>query len=267
MILLHNIKTYLRSFLAKRTKNRREQMQLMVYLTFSAMIIVGMPLHFAFGLIGHEEAIFQIVSFCVWVFAVVSLWLYLSRRECLTKTFFLTTVSYQLVESIGIVYIAATALPECMAEHQKLMLINNVLSFLTLLIACMGLAPYAPTVIFSLFALSMGVSHIICPEVVLSRFVLLFFYTMTCMWIYSLLVQRLGRITAREINSHERFQADVEGVFRMSKAEIVSLIQVCRGTSRGGETEDSAVAHFSKETRSNLIAWGGTYKTCNMNRP
>ena len=244
------------SFIDGHCNSRKEQMQLMVYLVFSVMIIFGMPLHFVFGLVGYDGILFQILSLAVWVCGVIFLILYLSGRMSMTKAFFWLSVSYQFVESVGIVYIAAMARPEWMEVYQKLMLVNEILSLVNLLIVCMGLVPHASTVAFAIFSLSMGVAYVICPEVMLSQFVLLFFYAMLGIWIYSLVMQRLVNSTTREISDYKQFQDSVLDMFHMSKTELVALIQLCRGAKRAGEMDKGVMSHLTEQTRHNLIALG-----------
>ena len=243
------------TFLDGHCNSRKEQMQLMVYLVFSAMIIFGMPLHFGFGLIGYE-GIFQIISFAVWLCGVVFLILYLSRRLTLMKAFFWLSVLFQLFESVGIVYIAVMTRPDWLEVHQKLLLVNEVLSLCNLIVVCMGLVPRAPTVVFFMFSVSMGVSYAICPEVMLSQFVLLFFFGMTGFWVYSLVMQRLVNSTRHEISDYKQFQDSVLDMFHMSKTELVALIQLCRGAKCAGEMDKGVMSHLTEQTRHNLIALG-----------
>ena len=244
------------AFLAGRSHGRKEEMQLMVFLVFSAMIIFGMPLHFAFGLIGYQEVSLRLVSLSVWLGGVTFLVLYLTGRLRLLKAFFWMSVSYQLLESAGIVYLAAIVRPEWIAVHQQLLLVNGIVSFVNLLIVCMGLVPHAPTVVFALFALAEGAAYAICPKVMLSQFVLLFLYAMTGLWVYSLVTQRLLDSTSRTLIDYKQFQDSVLDMFHMSKAEVVSLIQLCRGAGRSDGNDSKVLANLSEHTRHNLIALG-----------
>ena len=176
------------------------------------------------------------------------------------KAFFWLSVLFQLFESVGIVYIAVMTRPDWLEVHQKLLLVNEVLSLCNLFVVCMGLVPRAPTVVFFMFSVSMGVSYAICPEVMLSQFVMLIFFGMTGIWLYSLMVQRLVNSTSLEISNYKQFQDSVLDMFHMSKTELVALIQPCRGTKRAGEMDKGVLSHLSEHTRHNLIALGAYLK-------
>ena len=250
----------LQSFMARHCKNRMEEMRLMVFLTDSAMLIFGMPLHFALGLIGYKGLPLQAISFGMWLCSIAFLLLFLTHRFTLTKAFFWLSVAVQIFESGRIVYLAAMTRPDWLAAHQMLLLVNEVLSLCNLIVACMGLVPKAPTVVLVLFALAEGAAYAICPEVMLSQFVLLFFFSMTGVWLYSLVMQRVVSSTRQELDDYKQFQDSVVDMFNMSKAEVVSLIQLSRGAGRSDGMDSKVLANLSEHTRHNLIALGAYLK-------
>ena len=235
-------------------------MQLVLFLTVSFMSIFGMPLHFVFGLIGYRGIPLQAISASIWLSNLILLTLFLTRRLSLEKSFFWRAVLYQFLESVRIVYLAAMAQQGWLEAHQMLMLINEILSLCNLIVICMGLVPLAPTVVFILFSVSMGVAYAICPEVMLSQFVMLISFGMTGIWLYSLMVQRLVNSTSLEISDYKQFLDSVLDMFHMSKTELVALIQLCRGTKRAGEMDKGVLSHLSEHTRHNLIALGAYLK-------
>ena len=212
---------------------------MVLFLTVSLMSIFGMPLHFVFGLIGYRGIPLQAISASIWLSNLILLTLFLTRRLSLEKSFFWRAVLYQFFESVRIVYLAAMAQQGWLEAHQMLMLINEILSLCNLIVICMGLVPLAPTVVFILFFVSMGVAYAICPEVMLSQFVMLIFFGMTGIWLYSLMVQRLVNSTSLEISNYKQFQG---------------------GTKRAGEMDKGVLSHLSEHTRHNLIALGAYLK-------
>ena len=248
--------SHFRSFLSKRCIDRKEEMQLVVYLVYSVMIIFGMPLHFGLGLIGREGFLVRTISFVEWLCCFVFLALYLSRRMHLKTTFFWLSVCLQFAVGLSIVLIAVMARPENLISSQKLLTVNGILSLFNILMVCMGLVPNASTVIMALFTLFTGVAYVICPQIMLSQFVLLFFYSMLGVWGYSLLMHHLFRSTSREINDYKMFQNGVLNKFHMSKAEALSLIQLSREAGRVDGIDDKVLGNLSERTRHNLIALG-----------
>ena len=230
--------SHFRSFLSKRCIDRKEEMQLVVYLVYSVMIIFGMPLHFCFGLIGQEGFLLRTISFVEWLCCFVFLALYLSGRM------------------LSIVLIAVMARPENMIYSQKMLTVDDILSLFNILMVCMGLVPNASTVIMALFTLFTGVAYVICPQIMLSQFVLLFFYSMMGVWICSLLMHHLFRSTSREINDYKMFQDGVLNMFHMSKAEAITLIRLSREAGRVDGIDDQVLENLSERTRNNLIALG-----------
>ena len=253
---LNTILSHICSFLTHRCVDRKEEMQLVVYLVYSVMIIFGIPLHFGFGLIGQEGFLLRAISFVVWLCGLVFLALYLSRRIRLKTAFFWLSVCFQFLECLGIVIIAVTARPENMIYSQKMLTANDILSLFNILMVCMGLVPKASTVIIALFTLFTGVAYVICPEIILSQFLMLFFYAMVGVWGYSLLMQHLVRSTSREISDYKDFQDGVLDMFHMSKAEALSLIQLSRQAGRVDGIDDKMLENLSERTRHNLIALG-----------
>ena len=218
--------SHFRSFLSKRCIDRKEEMQLVVYLVYSVMIIFGMPLHFCFGLIGQEGFLLRTISFVEWLCCFVFLALYLSGRM------------------------------QNMIYSQKMLTVDDILSLFNILMVCMGLVPNASTVIMALFTLFTGVAYVICPQIMLSQFVLLFFYSMMGVWICSLLMHHLFRSTSREINDYKMFQDGVLNMFHMSKAEAITLIRLSREAGRVDGIDDQVLENLSERTRNNLIALG-----------
>ncbi|MFW5510669.1 MAG: helix-turn-helix transcriptional regulator [Prevotella sp.] len=248
--------SHFRSFLSKRCIDRKEEMQLVVYLVYSVMIIFGMPLHFGFGLIGQEGFLLRTISFVEWLCCFVFLALYLSGRMHLKTTFFWLSVCLQFAVGLSIVLIAVMARPENMIYSQKMLTVNGILSLFNILIVCMGLVPNASTVIMALFTLFTGVAYVICPQIMLSQFVLLFFYSMLGVWGYSLLMHHLFRSTSREISDYKMFQDGVLNMFHMSKAEAITLIRLSREAGRVDGIDDQVLENLSERTRNNLIALG-----------
>ena len=148
------------------------------------------------------------------------------------------------------------ARPENLISSQKLLTVNGILSLFNILMVCMGLVPNASTVIMALFTLFTGVAYVICPQIMLSQFVLLFFYSMMGVWICSLLMHHLFRSTSREINDYKMFQDGVLNMFHMSKAEAITLIRLSREAGRVDGIDDKVLENLSERTRNNLIALG-----------
>jgi DNA-binding NarL/FixJ family response regulator len=90
----------------------------------------------------------------------------------------------------------------------------------------------------------------------LNQFVLLIFYAMVGIWLYSFVMQRMVRSTSREISDYKMFQEGVLGMFHMGKAEALSLIQLSREAGRVDGIDDKVLGNLSERTRHNLIALG-----------
>ena len=236
----------------KHCRNRIEQMQLMMYLVYSVSTIIGMPLHFALGLIGHKGIYLQAISVGMWLSGIVLFVLFLSGRLHLTKALFVLT----FFECVRIVFLAAMTGPDWLEAHQKLLLLNEILSYCNLVVVCISLVPKAPTVVFAMYTLSVGGAYAICPEVMLNQFVLLIFYAMVGIWLYSFVMQRIVRSTSREISDYKMFQEGVLGMFHMGKAEALTLIQLSREAGRVDGIDDKVLGNLSERTRHNLIALG-----------
>ena len=119
-----DLKARVHSFLAKHCSDRKDEMQLMVYLTYQVLVILGMPMHFAFGFIGQEDFCLKAISIGIWLTAVVVFILFLSKRLRLPKAFFWLAVPFQFFECVRIVYLAAMTSPTWLIAHQKLVVIN-----------------------------------------------------------------------------------------------------------------------------------------------
>ena len=174
-------------------------MQLMMYLVYSVLTIIGMPLHFALGLIGQKGIYLQAISVGMWLSSIVLFVLFLSGRLRLTKALFVLTISYQFFECVRIVFLAAMTGPDWLEAHQKLLLLNEILSYCNLVVVCISLVPKAPTVVFAMYTLSVGGAYAICPEVMLNQFVLLIFYAMVGIWLYSFVLGNLSERTRHNL--------------------------------------------------------------------
>ena len=250
------IKTRIFDYLAKFYKNRLDQIQLMIYLVFSVLTIIGMPFHFLLGWIGERGIYLQAISVGMWLSSIVVFVLFLSRRLRLIRALFCLTFSYQFFECLRIVFLAAMTRPDWLEVHQKLLLLNEMMSYFNMVIVCISLLPKAPTILFAMYLLSVGVAYAICPEVMLNQFVLLIFYAMLGIWLYSFVMQRMVKLTHSEISDYKDFQNGVLDMFHMSKAEALSLIQLSRDAGRGDGIDDTVVKNLTEHTRHNIIALG-----------
>lgn len=251
-----DLKARVHSFLAKHCSDRKDEMQLMVYLTYQVLVIFGMPMHFAFRIIGQEDFCLKAISIGIWLTAVVVFILFLSKRLSLPKAFFWLAVPFQFFECVRIVYLAAMTSPTWLIAHQKLVVINELLSYCNLVGVCVGLVPLAPTLILGMYLVSIGVAYVICPSVMVNQFVLLTSYYMVGIWVYFLITRRLVSSTARDMKGYKQFQDSVLDMFHMGKAELVSIIQLCRGAGRRDEMYGKMLANLSEQTCYNLIAIG-----------
>lgn len=251
-----DLKARVHSFLAKHCSDRKDEMQLMVYLTYQVLVILGMPMHFAFGFIGQEDFCLKAISIGIWLTAVVVFILFLSKRLRLPKAFFWLAVPFQFFECVRIVYLAAMTSPAWLIAHQKLVVINELLSYCNLVGVCVALVPLAPTLILGMYLVSIGVAYVICPSVMVNQFVLLTSYYMVGIWVYFLITRRLVSSTARDMKGYKQFQDSVLDMFHMGKAELVSIIQLCRGAGRRDEMYGKMLANLSEQTCYNLIAIG-----------
>lgn len=121
---------------------------------------------------------------------------------------------------------------------------------------CVGLVPLAPTLVLGMYLVSIGVAYVICPSVMVNQFVLLTSYYMVGIWLYFLITRRLVSSAARDMKGYKQFQDSVLDMFHMGKAELVSIIQLCRGAGRRDEMYGKMLANLSEQTCYNLIAIG-----------
>lgn len=244
------------AFISKRTNGRLEQMQLMVFMVASAMVIVGMPFHFLFNWVGNNEIVLRSISIAIWICAIVILGLYAQKRLRLESAFLSLSISFQLLTSFRILYLTLTCTPEQLFLHHELIIMNEVLTFTNFLVPCIGMVRKAPSWVLSLFIGTIAIAYIINPAVVGSQFLLLFTFVMVCVWGYAILMRSIYNKTSREINDYEQLQDSILDMFNMSKMEMVSLIQLCRQTGHNPSIDQKVVKKLSEQTRHNLISLG-----------
>lgn len=119
-------------------------MRLIVYLVISTMAIVGMPFHFFFNWIGNNDIILQGISATIWLSVILILSLYILRKMSLETAYLATVTSFQVLTSVRIVYLAATATAAQLPLYKELILINEVMTLSTsstLVWACCAMAP------------------------------------------------------------------------------------------------------------------------------
>lgn len=231
----------LHAFVSERTTGRLGQMQLMVFLVTSAMIIVGRPFHFLFYRMGNDGRVLQSASVAIWLCAIVILGLYLKKRLQLETAFLSLAISSQLLTSFRILYLTLACTPEQQFLHHELIIMNEALAFSNFLLSCIGMVRKAPSWVLGLFIVTIAIAYIINPAVAGSQFVLLFTFVMVCVWGYAMLMRTIYNKTSREINDYEQLQDSILDMFNMSKMEMVSLIQLCRQTGHNQSIDQKVV--------------------------
>ncbi len=246
----------LHAFISKRANGRLDQMQLMVFMVASAMVIVGMPFHFLFNWVGNNEIILRSISIAIWICAIVILGLYAQKRLRLETAFLSLSISYQLLTSFRILYLTLACTPEQTSLHHELIIMNEALTFTNFLVSCIGMVRNAPSWVLGLFIVTITIAYLINPTVAGSQFVLPFAFVMVCVWGYAMLMRTVFNKTSREINDYKQLQDSILEMFNMSKTEMVSLIQLCRKTGHDQSVDRKMVSKLSEQTRHNLISLG-----------
>lgn len=244
------------AFISRRAKGRMEQMRLMVFLVGAAMVLIGMPLHFLFGWVGYDDLVLRGISMAIWLAALAVVWLYVAKRLKLDAALLDLSVSYQLLTSFRILYLALSATPNTVPLYHELVILNEALSLTNFLVVCMGMVRNAPTAVLALFLIPLGAAYIINPGVVASQFVLFFILVTVCIWAYAITMRVLFSNATKEIDDYKRLQASILDMFNMSKVEMLSLVNLCRSTGHSKDVDRKMVGKLSEQTRHNLISLG-----------
>ncbi len=242
-------------FFGKRAHDGIELTRLTVFLVFSLLAIIGLPLHFAFNIWGDDQAILDGISFSVWMSSLILLLLYIYNKVSLSKAFFTSAVITQLLEGLGIVYMAATAQGSFTTVFENIVL-NEAVCFTVFLITCMGLLKNAPTWLFAIYLASLGMAYAINPTVVASQFTIIFAFVMACIWLYMIALRIFIGNTSHELSDYKQLQDSILDMFGMSKVEMVTLVQICRKAESSLDLNYSKVGKLSRRTRDNLILLG-----------
>lgn len=257
--VLDTISKQVLSFLRQRAPGRIETIRLAVYLVFSFMGILGMPLHFAFNVMGDSQLPLYLISIVVWLWTIVILLLFIYNKMSLGKAFFFHAVGAQLLECAGIIYLAASGQPASYPVHEDI-LFNETVCFTVFLLTCMGLMKNAPTCTYFILLITMAASYVINPAVMQSQMVIVFVFFMTCVWIYMILLRITMMSTRQELDDYKQFQNSVLDTLNMSKVEMVALVQICRQSDADHPVDYGGLDKFSRRTRDNLIRLGSYLK-------
>ena len=244
------------SFISRRTHNRVEMTRLAVYMVFTLLAIVGMPFHFLFNWVGGGHVVLHLISVAVWLTSIVILGLYIYNKVSLGKAFFWLVIATQLLESLGLVYMAVIASPVPGSEMYQNIILNEMLCFIIFALSCLGLLKWAPTSTLCIFLVALGLCHAIRPGALSVQFTRLFVFIMLCVWIYMIVERILLENTARELNEYRQFQDSVLGMFGMKRTEMVALVQLSRQMGEHKRLTQKMVGELSEQTRNNLIEFG-----------
>lgn len=248
------------SFISRRTHNRVEMTRLAVYMVFTLLVIVGMPCHFLFHWVGGGQVVLHLISVAVWLTSIVILGLYIYNKVSLGRAFFWLVIATQLLESLGLVYMAVIASPVPGSEMYQNIILNEMLCFIIFALSCLGLLKWAPTSTLCIFLVALGLCHAIRPGALSVQFTRLFVFIMLCVWIYMIVERILLENTARELNEYRQFQDSVLGMFGMKRTEMVALVQLCRQMGEHKRLTQKMVGELSEQTRNNLIDFGNTLR-------
>lgn len=255
---VERLQVWILLLLGKRTHNRVEVTRLAVYLVFSLLGIVGMPLRFLFNWLGGDQEVIHLISISAWLTSIVILALYIYNKVSLGRAFFCSVVIAQLLESAGLVYMAVIASPVPGNEICQNIIFNETLCFMVFALSCLGLLKWAPTTLLCIFLAALGVAYSIQPAALSMQFTLLFVFIMLCVWIYIIVEHILMDKTLREINDYRQFQGSVLEMFSMKRSEMVALVQLSRQMDPKKRLTQKMVGELSEQTRNNLIDIGNT---------
>ena len=243
---------HFRIFFSQRVHNRIEAVRLAVYLMMTLLAIIGLPLHFVFGVLGDRQLPLELVSIVLWLVAIVVLLCYIYNKMSLGRAFFVSAVFTQTVECAAIIYMAATTrqAPGMAYEH---ILLNELVCVTNFIITCMGLLKNAPTCTYCIFFISLSIAYTFNPTAVGSQFIVFFVLLMTCAWIYMIMLRIAANDTSRELSDYKQTQDSILDMFSMSKVEMIALMQMCRRTDSDRPVDYANVGKLSRHTRDNLI--------------
>lgn len=228
-------------------------MRLIVYLVISTMAIVGMPFHFFFNWIGNNDIILQGISATIWLSVILILSLYILRKMSLETAYLATVTSFQVLTSVRIVYLAATATAAQLPLYKELILINEVMTFINFINACLGMLRNGPTYVLVLSLASWFLGYNLNPQALASRFAFIFAIIMILLWVNAVAMRIFISDISQKIDDYKQVEHSILDLLNMSRMEISSLVKLCRQAKDNKELDARLTSSLSEQTRSNLI--------------
>ena len=237
-----------------RVKGRQDEIRLTVYLLTCIIPILGMPIHFL-NLAGLPDSFLITISATLWVTAIISLILFLTRVVSLVHSFTVYGILAELMESIGLVYIAVTLPP-----HHVIGFFSNIISMMTvLLLLCMGMLRYSALVAAIIGTTAAIISTVIHPfNSYIQMTCLLGVIEFSCI-AYSLSLIKMLKQNDEETQEYKTQLSSILDFFNISLHEMSILIQLCSGKTN--DEENLNMSHqLSFQTKYNLIEIGNQLK-------
>lgn len=228
--------------------DREERIRLFVFLTSTTLLTIFMLLHVT-HLIGIENRVLHTLSWGMLLSTLCTVGLHLRRRLTLTQAFTLYAVVVQAMESLRMVYLAVTQLP----NYELMVLGNQIGSYSILLYVTLGFVPRAP---WYVTGMSMGSLYFVsyyregCMD---PQMVVLF--TLLCLFtcVLAHISQRGLHHIQQEKNEYEGTQNLLLKAFRMSKDELIAYLQLCRTQENQQKTQQLFLRQLDEQSKHNLI--------------
>lgn len=216
----------IRHFIDSRCHNHEERQCIIVYLVGVAMVLAGMPLHFA-GLLGIDNCLLHTVSAASWVASAMILAFYMKGKLRLTTAISIFTIMLQLAESIRIIY----NVEEQPDGFEWSIMLNQTISLIVIIYLVMGFVRLTPIVNTAISLATLAFACWRTGGAVNFQMLTIFTFVEVATCLVGGFMQRSVHTMQRENTSYKDTEEGLLNAFHMTKAELAAYIHLCRQNS------------------------------------
>lgn len=217
------LKNEIRRLVGSRCSNHEERQRIIVYLVGMAMVLAGLPLHFA-GLLGIGNHMLYLVSAASWVASAATMALFVAGKLSLGTAFSAFTVMLQIAESTRIVYNAVVQ-PEGFVWA---IVLNQIISLIVVMYLVMGFARWTPIANTTISIATLAFACWRTGWEVNGQMLTIFTFVEVATCLVGDFMWRGVHNMQRENTDYKDAEEGLLSAFHMTKAELAAYIQLCR---------------------------------------
>lgn len=235
-------------FLSRRSHNPIERQQVIVYLIATALVVVGIPLHFL-NVVGVDRLELHLFSALFFIVTLIPFALWCGHRLGVTTAFTTAAYAVQAVQSARILYIALF-LPK---GYYYLVIVNGLVSLILVFLLAISYLRLATAIVGGAYLLTVVIAGFAFGSRVLWQFVALsVLFTIFLSLMSDMMYRNIKHLTDENI-AFRKGERQLLQTLRLNRKEVSAYIEMCRTENPDDSDTDRLFSMLSERSQRNVI--------------